>query len=303
MKKVIKYSIRFLLITLVFLFLIWLYNLYRIKKHLKNEVNGQSKDQLKWQMHNIVAWSSGTIRENSTVIVIAPEYYEDFYNDERIAQYNVDSRANYILTAFKRGFNDPFDVAKDISALIKELREKYTSIIIVGHSKGSTINIAMLEYLLDNDYEKMVNISSTYRGTILAMPEKIQEICSDKLFGETIYNTYIKAFDGDKADQIIREDSQFLKQLNYNNIDKNKFINIVAKSGINSFFRDLWNWDFEGMGLPFLDSIFNLNGDGIVSLKTQELSDVNTIQIKASHKSSYEVGVKIVLDLECKKVR
>lgn len=298
MKKVIKYSIRCILIALVLLLLIWLFNGYRIKKHLENEVNGQSEEQLKWQLDNIVAWSSGTIRENNIVIVIAPEYYEDFYNDERIAQYNVDSRANYVLTAFKRGFNDPFDVAKDISVLIKELKEKYTSIIIVGHSKGSTINIAMLEYLSDNDYDKMVNISSTYRGTILAMPEKIQEICSDKIFGETFYNFYISTFDGDKADQIIREDSQFLKQLNYNNINKNKFINIVAKSGISSFFKDFWNWDFEGMGLPFIDNMLNLNGDGIVSSETQELSDVTTIQIKASHKSSYEVGIKKVLDLE-----
>lgn len=276
----------------------WLYNGYEIKKHLNEEVNSQKKEQLKWKMNNVVAWSCGTIRTTDTVIIITPEYYEDFYNDERIASYNVDSRANYILTAFKRGFDDPYEVAKDISKLIKELRENYSYVIIVGHSKASTINIAMLEYLLDSDYDKMVNISSTYEGTILAMPEKVHEICSHNKFGERLYNFYLSIFDGDKADEIIREDSQFLKKLNYDNINKNKFINIVAKSGLGSFFRDFWNWEFEGMGLPFIDNMLDINGDGIVSLKSQTLDGVETININASHKSSYEVGIKKVLDLE-----
>lgn len=300
MKKVIKYFVRCILIAVIVLLLMWLYNGYTIKKHLEKEVNSQKDEQLKWQMDNIVAWSCGTIRDTNTVVVIAPEYYEDFYNDERRAQYNVDGRANYVLTAFKRSFSDPFEVAKDIAIIIKELREKYECIIIVGHSKGSTVDIAMLKYLSDSDYDTMVNISSTYGGTILAMPEKIQEICSDKIFGETFYNFYISTFDGDKADQIIREDSQFLKQLDYDNINKDKFINIVAKSGIISFFRDFWNWDFEGMGLPFIDNMLSLNGDGIVSLESQKLNDVKTIEINASHKSSYEIGIKKVLDLECK---
>lgn len=297
-KKRFKYFIRCLLIILAIVLLLWLYNRYCIKKHLEEEIAAQQFKQLKWQKDNIVAWSSGTIRNTDTVIVILPEYYEDFYNNERIAQYNVDSRANFILTSFKRGFKDPFEVAKDISILIKELRKTYSNIIIVGHSKGTTINIALLEYLSDSDYDKMINISATYKGTILAMPEKLREICSKKEYGALFYNYYISIFDGDVADKMIRTDSLFLQKLNYDKINKNKFINIVAEAGIVSGFKDFWNWDFEGIGLLYIDNFLNLNGDGLVSLETQKLNNVKTIKIKASHKSSYEIGVKKVLDLE-----
>lgn len=287
--------------------ILWLFNNYRINRKLQNELDAQKKKQFTWQMGNIAAWTCGTIRDTDTVIVLTPEYYEDFYNEKRIAAYNVNRCANYVLTAFKRNFTDPFLVARDISYLVKELTKTYSCVIIVGHSKSSTINIAMLNYLSDADYDMMVNISSPYSGTILTMPEKIYELVSTRKifnweYGKAFYDFYCGMFDGDMADKIIREDSPFLSQLDYSKIDKDKFINITAKSGLISFLYDFWNFDAEGIALPLLDSFLDLDGDGLVPLKSQRANmpeDIKTIHLNASHKSSYAIGVKKVLkDLE-----
>lgn len=291
-----------ILIVLLPVMLLWLYNNYKNNQSLLNNLQAQTNFQLTWQKENITAWTCGAVNTTNTVVVITPEYYEDFYTPERMATYNIDNRANYVLTAFNRNFSDPFEVAKDISTLVKELRANYSNIIIAGHSKGTTISIAMLNYLSDTDYDMIINISATYNGTPLAMPEKMSEILKPKKifnfeYGTAILDFYLDTFDGDQADQIIREDSLFLQQLDYSKINENKFINITAKSGFVSFFYDLWNFDPEGLALPFLDSILSLDGDGIVSLDSQESkigSDVKTIPIKASHKSSYKVGLATV---------
>lgn len=304
--KILKHWCRYLIIAiLLILALAWGFNNLKLKCHLQDEVSAQEEQQITWQMQNIAAWTCGAIRSTDTVVVITPEFYEDVFNSEKIAAYNVDQRANYVLTAFKRSFNDPFSVANDVSALTKELRKTYSRIIIVGHSKSSTINIAMLEYLSNVDYDYMVNISATYSGTPLTMPEKIYEILAPKKilfwnYGKQLYDFYFGIFDGDMADKIIREDSEFLKQLDYSKINKNKFINITAKSGFKSFMYDFWNFDSEGIGLPFLDCILNLNGDGIVPLKSQKShmdDEITAISISASHKSSYKIGVKKALDI------
>lgn len=299
------YRCLIILSILASILIAWLCNNLVINHHLKTELKSQLEGQSIWHKENIIAWTCGSIRATDTIVVITPEYYEDFYTSERIAAYNVDSRANYVLTAFKRGFEDPYEVAKNISELVKELRGAYSHVIIVGHSKSTTINIAMLKYLSDNDYDKMINISATYSGTFLTMPDKMYEVLSTKKifnwnYGKLVYDFYLNTFDGDRADEIIREDSPFLNQLDYSKIDKDKFINITAKSGVTSFFYDLWNFDAEGIGLPFLDLILGLNGDGIVPLQSQMANmdaDIKTLHLKASHKSSYKIGIKKVLNM------
>ncbi len=294
---------KILLILLPAIFL-WLYNNNKINRNLQNELKAQEEEQLTWQRENITAWTCGTIRATDTVIVLTPEYYEDFYTAEKIAAYNVDSRSNYVLSAFRRSFSDPFLVAKDLASIVKDLRKTYSCVFIVGHSKGSTISIAMLSYLSDTDYNMMINISSAYGGTILAMPEKMYEFLSPKKilnweYGKDLYNFYSNIFDGDMADKIIREDSSFLKQLDYSKINKDKFINITAKSGIVSFLYDFWNFDPEAIALPFLDVILNLDGDGFVPLQSQKANmtlDIQTIHLNSSHKSSYKVGIKRALN-------
>ncbi len=307
LRKFLNVTLKITLRLLPIMLILWLFNNYRINRKLQNELKAQKKRQSTWQMGNIAAWTCGTIRDTNTVIVLTPEYYEDFYTEKRIAAYTVDKRANYVLTAFKRGFTNPFLVAKDISYLVKDLCKTYSSVIIVGHSKSSTINLAMLNYLSDNDYSKMVNISSPYSGTILASPKKMYEFLSPKKifnweYGKAFYNFYRGILDGDVADQIIQEDSLFLKQLDYSKIDKDKFINITAKSGFITFLYDFWNFDPEGMALPLLDSFLDLDGDGFVPLKSQQANmpkGIKTIHLKASHKSSYAIGIKKVLkDLE-----
>lgn len=308
--KIFRYLYKFLsiifeviLMLLPVILILWLCHNYKIKKTLQNELDAQERKQFTWQMGNISAWTCGTIRDTDTVIVLTPEYYEDFYTPTRIAAYNIDSRANYVLTAFKRNFTDPYLVARDISYIVKDLHNSYSNVIIVGHSKGSTISIAMLKYLSDTDYSMMINISSPYAGTMLTMPEKMYEFLSPKKifnweYGKAFYNFYCSIFDGDMADKIIREDSPFLRHLDYSKIDKDKFINITAKSGVISFLYDFWNFDPEGMALPLLDSLLSLDGDGLVPLESQKTNmpkNIKTIHLIASHKSSYKIGIKKVL--------
>jgi len=300
--------IKFIVITILILSPVavaWENNQYQTLRKEMSTLTSQSSYQEIWNDKNtIVAYTSGEVKNTSTVIVISPEYYEDALNPEMVASYNLGDDANYVVCAFKRGFKDPWDVARDESSLVKEFREKYDHIIIAGHSKAATINIAMLKYLNDSDYDRMVNISGPYDGTILAMPEVIGGILENKKilfwnYGEPLYSFYLGMFDGDLADRMIREDSTFLKELSYNDIDKSKFINVVAKVGVGSFFNDLWNFNSNGLGLALVDPIIGLNGDGMVSIQSQKShmpTDVTTIYIVASHATSYQVGMKKVLE-------
>lgn len=45
-----------------------------------------------------------------------------------------------------------------------------------------------------------------------------------------------------------------------------------------------------------MEYFLELKGDGIVPVKSQEIEEVHTINIKASYKSSYEVCVNEVLN-------
>lgn len=305
MKVLFMIFARCMRLVLLILLIICLYNNHKINKHLETELAAQNQKQFKWETENIKAWTCGKIRKTDIVLVITPEYYEDVYVEDakKIAQYNVSTKANYVLTAYKRGFKNPFRVAEDVAKLCKELRKEYKNLIIIGHSKAATINVAMLNYLSQDDYSKIVNISGTHSGTVLAMPERMREISLKKCFlgynyGKLVYDYYENTFDGDLADQMIREDSSFLTKLDYSKVKKinGKFVNVISKVGIKSFFDDLLKCDFEGMGCLLMDNFLELEGDGIVPIKSQEIKGINSIIINASHKSSYEEGVKIILE-------
>ena len=73
--------------------------------------------------------------------------------------------------------------------------------------------------------------------------------------------------------------------------------NYVFKVSLIEFIKDTMKLNFESSALFVIDKIIKLNGDGIVSMKSQYLSDISIKQniIYGTHKSGYKKVMKIVL--------
>lgn len=92
---------------------------------------------------------------------------------------------------------------------------------------------------------------------------------------------------------MIEEDSFILRNLKVNELIQN----YVFKVSLIEFIKDTMKLNFESSALFVIDKIIKLNGDGIVSMKSQYLSDISIKQniIYGTHKSGYKKVMKIVL--------
>ena len=247
--------------------------------------------------YNNIAVHYLSVTRKSTVIIMSPEFYSDCrqYQSEKwlTSYYVVDDRVDFVLTSFNRDFSDPYEVARDMASLVKELKKQYDKVVIMGRSKGGAINIAMLKFLDDSDYNMMLNVAVPYEGTILAMPDEIWK--RSKFF----YFLHRLEFDGGLADVMIEENSAFLKGLDYAQISPYKFINFTAQLGRESFVHDWTIFDLKGLGCFYVDWVLNLKGDGIVPFSSQatpQIQGFKTVTLCASHQSAHKVAIKYFLD-------
>ena len=255
----------------------------------------------KIELMNVKAWiTKANTKSNKKIVIILPEYYSEYYKSEKIIrQWEVVGNFQYLdflVMSFKRNFNFE-SLCMEIIKIIRKIKNKYKEIIVVGHSKGGVI----LQYISNSikDYvDRMISISVPYQGTVFASPEKMKKILINKKilkirYGKKIYDFYIESFDGDFADQMIEEDSFILRNLKVNELIQN----YVFKVSLIEFMRDIIKLDFESSSLYLIDKLIKLNGDGIVSMKSQYLQNKKIKQniICGTHKSGYKKVMKIVL--------
>lgn len=255
----------------------------------------------KIELMNVKAWiTKANTKSNKKIVIILPEYYSEYYKSEKIIrQWEVVGNFQYLdflVMSFKRNFNFE-SLCMEIIKIIRKIKNKYKEIIVVGHSKGGVI----LQYISNSikDYvDRMISISVPYQGTVFASPEKMKEILINKKilkikYGKKIYDFYIESFDGDFADQMIEEDSFILRNLKVNELIQN----YVFKVSLIEFMKDIIKLDFESSSLYLIDKLIKLNGDGIVSMRSQYLQNKKIKQniICGTHKSGYKKVMKIVL--------
>ena len=111
-------------------------------------------------------------------------------------------------------------------------------------------------------------------------------------YGKKIYDFYMESFDGDFADQMIEEDSFILRNLKVNELIQN----YVFKVSFIEFMKDIIRFDFESSALYLIDKLIELNGDGIVSISSQEIKGkIKEEHLFGTHKSGYKKVMKRIL--------
>lgn len=255
----------------------------------------------KIELMNVKAWiTKANTKSNKKIVIILPEYYSEYYKSEKIIrQWEVVGNFQYLdflVMSFKRNFNFE-SLCMEIIKIIRKIKNKYKEIIVVGHSKGGVI----LQYIsnsIKDHVDRMISISVPYKGTPLVEPNEMKEILINKKilgirYGKKIYDFYMESFDGDFADQMIEEDSFILRNLKVNELIQN----YVFKVSFIEFMKDSIKLDFESSLLYLIDKLIKLNGDGIVSMRSQYLQNKKIKQniICGTHKSGYKKVMKIVL--------
>lgn len=255
----------------------------------------------KIELNNVKGWiTKANTKSNKKIVVILPEYYSEYYQSKKIIkQWEVVGNFEYFdffVMSFKRNFNFKKLCMESIE-IIRKIKSKYKEVIVVGHSKGGVI----LQYISNSikDYvDRIIAISVPYKGTVFASPEKMKETLINKKilkirYGKKIYDFYIESFDGDFADQMIEENSIILEKLKVS-----KFVeNYILKVSALEFIKDIIKLNFESSSLYLIDKLIKLNGDGIVSVKSQYLRDKKVKQkfIYGTHKSGYKKVMKMIL--------
>lgn len=255
----------------------------------------------KIELKNIKAWMmKKNKKSNDTVVVLMPEYYADFYkNDKTITQWVVGKNEDYLVIGFKRKFNF-IELMKEIKEIMTKIMYKYKKVYLIGHSKGGVIlNYLLNEYETNNKIkENAIAIAVPYKGTPFASIKQMEKILKNKEifgieYGKILFDFYKKIFDGDFADQMIEKDSFILRNLKVNELIQN----YVFKVSLIEFIKDIIKLDFESSGLYLIDKLIKLEGDGIVSMKSQYLKNEKIKQtlLFGTHKSEYRKVMKKIL--------
>ena len=237
-------------------------------------------------------------KRNETLIVILPEYYwHKHLQIKNIRDYKIKGTDLLLVSYIKRKFNIG-KLAKEIKKVLIKMNYKYKKIILVGKSKGGVVLQYLLKKLDERNYEKAIAISVPYKGTIFANPKELQRILKRKgRIGRILFNTYIKIYEGGKPDIMIRKNWRQLQEINKNIIFNEKFENYILKNNLKNLILDLFKFDLESSFLYFLDKYLEVNGDGIVPMKSQYLKNKKIKQklVFGTHKSAYQKVMKIVL--------
>ena len=136
----------------------------------------------KIELKNIKAWIiKKNKNSNDTIVVLMPEYYADFYkNEKQLNQWLVGKNEDYLVIGFKRKFKFN-ELIKEMKEMTKKIMYKYKKIYLIGHSKGGVVlNYLLNEYETNNKIKDAITISVPYKGTPFAsikQMEKIWSIC------------------------------------------------------------------------------------------------------------------------------
>lgn len=253
---------------------------------------------LECKLNQFKCWLLKENKKSKKLIIILPEYYSDALEKMRknIKKYKLLNDTDFILIGFERGFSLE-KLSEEIRKLILKIKMKYEKINIIANSKAGIVSLKLMEILDEDCYEKIINIAVPYKGTPLVEPKKMKNILYNKQilgfkYGKRLYQFYLKNFDGDYADKMIRKNSPELKKINFK-INKKKFINIIVKSTSLELIVDFFKLNFESCCLYFIDKIIKLEGDGIIPIESQKIDEKGIIEtiIQGTHRT----GVKKVI--------
>ena len=255
----------------------------------------------KIELKNIKAWNiKKNKKSNDTIVVLMPEYYADFYKNEKlINKWLIGKHEDYLVIGFKRKFNF-IELIKEIKEMTQKIMYKYKKVYLIGHSKGGVIlNYLLNEYETNNKIkENAIAMAVPYKGTPFASIKQMEKILKNKEifgieYGKILFDFYKKIFDGDFADQMLEEDSFILRNLKVNELIQND----VFKVSLIEFIKDIIKLYFESSGLYLIDKLIKLEGDGIVSMKSQYLKNEKIKQtlLFGTHKSEYRKVMKKIL--------
>lgn len=239
-------------------------------------------------------------KRNETLIIFMPEYYwYKHLSMKNFSSYKMKGTDVLLISYIKRKFNIN-KLAKEIKKIVIKMSYKYKKIILVGKSKGGIVLQYLLKKLDERYYKKAVAITVPYEGTIFANPKEMQRVLKRKeRMGRILFKNYIKIYDGGKPDIMIRKNSRELIEINKTIISNfnEKFENYILKSNFMNFIVDLLRLDFESSFLFILDKYLGVNGDGIVSKRSQMIKNkkVKNIFLYGTHKTAYRKVMKIVL--------
>ena len=148
------------------------------------------------------------------------------------------------------------DAAKEMAEYINNNLQDYR-VTLIGHSKSGVCFVATTKWLKEK--VNIITISAPFNGTILADKENFSKRLGT--IGRFLYN---QIFSNHKVDQDIAPHSKFLANLDYNCLKSHNYVNIISKVEITANPIDIL--------LYVLNTCQNINGDGIVSRQSQELS-------------------------------
>lgn len=239
-------------------------------------------------------------KRNETLIIFMPEYYwYKHLSMKNFSSYKMKGTDVLLISYIKRKFNI-VKLAKEIKKIVIKMNYKYKKIILVGKSKGGIVLQYLLKILNQEYYEKAISITVPYKGTVFANPKEMQRVLKRKgRMGRILFKNYIKIYDGGKPDIMIRKNSRELIEINKTIISNfnEKFENYILKSNFINLIVDLLRLDFESSFLFILDKYLGVNGDGIVSERSQMIKNkkVKNIFLYGTHKTAYKKVMKIVL--------
>lgn len=237
-------------------------------------------------------------KRNETLIIFMPEYYwYKHLSMKNFSSYKMKGTDVLLISYIKRKFNIN-KLAKEIKKIVIKMNYKYKKIILVGKSKGGVVLQYLLKKLDERYYKKAIAITVPYKGTVFANPKEMQRVLKRKgRMGRILFKNYIKIYDGGKPDIMIRKDSKELQEINKNIIVNKKFENFILKCNLKNLILDLLRLDFESSFLFILDKYLGVNGDGIVSERSQMIKNkkVKNIFLYGTHKTAYKKVMKIVL--------
>ena len=219
--------------------------------------------------------------------------------DGKNNQWLVGKNEDYLVIGFKRKFKFN-ELIKEMKEMTQKIKYKYKEIYFIGHSKGGVVlNYLLNEYETNNKIkENVITIGVPYKGTPLASIKQMEKILKNKKFfrieyGKKLFDFYKKVFDGDFADQMIEKDSFILRNLKVNELIQN----YVFKVSLTEFIKDIIKLDFQSASLYLVDKLIKLEGDGIVSMKSQYLKNEKIKQtlLFGTHKSEYRKVMKEIL--------
>lgn len=170
--------------------------------------------------------------------------------------------------------------SKEIADFVNNLSHYYEDVILIGHSKCGLCVQNAKQYI--NRNVTIVTISAPFDGTFIAD----KKACERKLKNPLLIKIYNKIFSDHNVDKDIIPNSEFIQNMNRQCIDLN-ITSSISKVGHCKKIMDFI--------LLIFDKMMGVNGDGIVSLKSQTGCLCNeSISIHCSHATSLKKGLEIV---------